>query len=160
MLKYWFITLMVMLGCGTSTRVNVPNYPPKPIELKYYAKGHWAVTTSLAGACCDSSGNEFDLYYPTNLGVDGFKHPIITWGNGTHAKSRQYAYFLNHLASWGFVIIATEDENTGPGQTILDGANYMVRENSNSSSIFYQKLEVNEIGAMGHSQGATGAPAD
>jgi hypothetical protein len=33
----------------------------------------------------------------------------------------------------------------------------MISANSNSSSIFYQKLEVTEIGAVGHSQGAVGA---
>ena len=140
-----------------SARANPPNYPTRPIELKYYADGSWAVTARLAGACCDSSGNKFDLYYPTNLGARGFKHPILTLGNGTKAKPGQYDYLLKHLASWGFVIVATEDENTGPGQTILDAANYMVGENSNSSSIFFQKLDVREIGTLGHSQGATGA---
>ena len=25
----------------------------------------------------------FDLYYPTNLGQNGFQHPVHTWGNGT-----------------------------------------------------------------------------
>jgi hypothetical protein len=151
------LTLAVMLGCGTSTHANHRNYPTKPIELKYYANGPWAVTERLGGACCDSSGNKFDLFYPTNLGGNGFKHPILTWGKGTKAKPGQYDYFLKHLASWGFVIVATEDQNTGPGQTIVDAAKYMIGENSNSSSIFFRKLDVREIGALGHSQGATGA---
>ena len=153
----WLFALAVMLGCSTGARADPPNYPNRPIELKYYADGRWAVTARLAGACCDSLGNKFDLYYPTNLGGSGFKHPILTWGNGTKAKPGQYDYFLKHLASWGFVIVATEDENTGPGQTILDAANYMVGENSNSSSIFFQRLDVKKIGTLGHSQGATGA---
>jgi predicted dienelactone hydrolase len=126
----------VILGCSTSARADPPNYPTRPIELKYYADGPWAVTARLAGACCDSSGNKFDLYYPTNLGAHRFKHPILTWGNGTKAKPGQYDYLLKHLASWGFVIVATKDQNTGPGQTILDAANYMIGENSNSSSLF------------------------
>ena len=123
--------LAMMLGCGTSARANPPNYPTGPTELKYYADGRWAATARLAGACCDSLGNKFDLYYPTNLGAGGFKHPILTWGNGTKAKPGQYDYLLKHLASWGFVIVATEDQNTGPGQTILDAAKYMIGENSN-----------------------------
>jgi hypothetical protein len=151
------LALAAMLGGSTGARANPPNYPTRPIELKYHADGRWAVTARLAAACCDSSGNKFDLYYPANLGAGGFKHPILTWGNGTKAQPGQYDYFLKHLASWGFVIVATEDENTGPGQTILDAANYMIGENSNSSSIFFQKLDVKEIGTLGHSQGATGA---
>ena len=53
-----------LLSCGSS---NPPNYPAGPIELKYYATGPWAVTVSLGGACCDSAGNKFDLYYPCLL---------------------------------------------------------------------------------------------
>jgi hypothetical protein len=59
------------------------NYPTEPIELKYYANGPWAVTVSIGSQCCDSAGDKFDLYYPTNLGQGGFTHPILTWGNGT-----------------------------------------------------------------------------
>ena len=115
------------------------------------------MTERLGGACCDSKGNKFDLFYPTNLGGNGFKHPILTWGNGTKAHPGQYDYFLKHLASWGFVIVATEDENTGVGQTIVDATKYMIGENSNPSSIFFHKLDVKEIGTLGHSQGAVGA---
>ena len=153
----WLLTLTLMFGCSTRSHTNTPNYPTEPIELKYYKSGSWAVTTKLAGACCDSLQNKFDLYYPTNLGANGFKHPILTFGNGTDAPPGVYSYFLTHLASWGFVIVVTEDRNTGPGQTILDAANYMIAANSDSSSVFYQKLNVTEVGAMGHSQGAVGA---
>jgi hypothetical protein len=136
---------------------NPPNFPTGTIEKKYYAAGPWAVTVKTAAACCDSSGNSFDLYYPTNLGANGFLHPILTWGNGTFAAPSQYAYLLTHMASWGFVVIATEDKNSGVGQTILDGANYLINANGNSASIFFHKLNVNQIGALGHSQGASGA---
>ena len=134
-----------------------PNYPKGTIELKYYAPGSWPVTVRAGGACCDSSGNKFDLYYPTNLGANGFLHPILTWGNGTLASPSNYDYLLRHMASWGFVVVATEDANTGLGQTILDAANFMIRANEDSTSIFYHHLNVNRIGSFGHSQGAGGA---
>jgi hypothetical protein len=134
-----------------------PNYPTGTIELKYYAPGPWQVTVSTGGACCDSAGNKFDLYYPTNLGANGFVHPILTWGNRTNSAAISYDYFLRHIASWGFVVIATEDQNTGVGQTILDGANFLVNANSDAASIFFNKLNVSQIGSFGHSQGATGA---
>ena len=136
---------------------NPPNYPTKPIELKYYASGPWAVTVNTGGACCDSAGNKFDLYYPTNLGAGGFMHPILTWGNGSFGSAMQSDYFLRHMASWGFAIIATEDQQTGLGQTILDGATFMVHANSDPASPFFHKLNVGQIGAFGHSQGAGGA---
>jgi hypothetical protein len=149
--------LLLLASAGVATAKNPPNYPARPIEKKYYANGTWDVTVSTGDYCCDSSGNHFDLYYPTGLGAGGFKHPILTWANGTNAGPSQYAYLLTHMASWGFVIIATEDLNTGVGQTVLDGANFLIAANSDSTSIFYQKLDVSQVGAFGHSQGATGA---
>src|SRR5882762_5593990 len=146
-----FFTGMVMVAC------KPPNYPTKPIELKYYGAGPWAVTVTIGAECCDSSGNKFDLYYPTSLGMGGFQHPILTWGNGTNSLSGNYTFFLKHMASWGFVIIAAQDKNSGLGQTILDGANFLITANSNSASIFFHKLNVGQVGSFGHSQGATGA---
>jgi hypothetical protein len=146
-----FLLSSLLLACSS------PNYPTKPIELKYYASGPWAVTVSIGSLCCDSAGNKFDVYYPTALGQGGFKHPILTWGNGTNSLSSNYTYFLKHMASWGFVLIAAQDKNTGSGQTILDAANFIIAANSDSASIFFHKLDTSQIGAFGHSQGATGA---
>lgn len=137
-----------------------PNYPTRPIEQKYYADGPWTVAQTFTSASCDSKGNACDIFYPANLGANGFKHPIIVWANGTASTpvpSTTYGYFLRHLASWGFVVIATRDGATGSGQTIIDSANYMVARNGDPSSVFHHKLNVGRIGAAGHSQGATGA---
>jgi hypothetical protein len=150
------LTILLLLSVRAQT-ANPPNYPTKPIELKYYAPGPWAVVIKKGAACCDSTGKKFDLYYPKHLGANGFQHPVLTWGNGSFAKPSRYKYFLAHMASWGFVVIATEDENTGPGQTVLDGAIYLINANSTPASVFYHKLNIVQIGAFGHSQGATGA---
>ena len=152
-----FLLMLAVLTALSVYSCATPNYPTGTIELKYYAQGPWPVTVSTGGACCDSAGNNFDLYYPTNLGANGFLHPTLTWGNGTNSTALQYDYFLRHMASWGFVVIATEDQNTGVGQTILDGATFLVNANSNPASIFFNKLNVNQAGSFGHSQGATGA---
>jgi predicted dienelactone hydrolase len=107
---------VVLAGCSTL------NQPTGAIEKKYFAMGPWAVTVKPAGECCDSKGNPLDLYFPTNLGANGFHHPIVTWANGTNTLPRGYDYFLRHLASWGFFVVATEDLDTGTGQTVLDAA--------------------------------------
>jgi len=147
---------LVTAACAFAQSCKPPNSPTGTIEKQFYANGTWAVTVQTGTMCCDSLGNKFDLYYPTNLGSGGFKHPIITWGNGTLGKASDVDYFLKHMASWGFVIIATEDQMTGPGKTILDAANFLVAANGNPG-IFQNKLDTTNIGAIGHSQGATGA---
>jgi hypothetical protein len=137
--------------------VPPPNAPTLPIEERYYAPGPWAVTTVKAVGCCDSSGAAFDVWYPTDLGHHGFRHPIITWGNGTNAVPGQYSYLLSHLASWGFVVVASENTNTGTGQEILDAARWMVAQNDRASTRFSHALAPTRVGAIGHSQGASGA---
>ncbi|HKV63167.1 MAG TPA: hypothetical protein VJO16_14730 [Candidatus Acidoferrum sp.] len=148
---------LVISACAFAQSCKPPNSPTGTIEKQFYANGTWAVTVQTGAMCCDSLGNKFDLYYPTNLGAGGFKHPIITWGNGTLGKASDVDYFLKHMASWGFVIIATEDQNTGPGQTILDAANKLITASTTPGNIFQGKLDTTNVGAIGHSQGATGA---
>jgi hypothetical protein len=147
--RYGSMVIISILGACT------PNFPTGTIEKKYYATGPWTPLTTGVG-CCDSKGNQYDLYYPTNLGANGFLHPIITWGNGTGGIPGRVDYFLRHLASWGFVIVATRDGYTHLGQTILDAANFLVNANADPQSIFHNKLKVDQIGAVGHSQGAGG----
>jgi predicted dienelactone hydrolase len=123
------------------------------IENYYKAQGSWAVST---GTATDSHGYTYHLWYPTNLGSGGYLHPIISFGVGTSATPSQYADTLDQLASWGFVVIANDNGTQGLGQYIVAGAQYMVAKNSDSGSIFYNKLDTSKIGAFGHSQGAGG----
>jgi hypothetical protein len=147
-----------LVATGSAVRAATPpNYPTGAVELTYYQPGPWPVTAHTGFACCDTSGAKFDIWYPTQLGNKGLRHPIITFGNGTNAVPSNYAYLLSHLASWGFVVIATENKNTGTGSDILVAANYLVREESTASSIFFHKLDTSKIGAVGHSQGASGS---
>jgi hypothetical protein len=131
--------------------------PNGEIERKYYAAGPWEdVTVGETDKPCDSAGNRCILVYPTNLGTNGFKHPIVAYGNGTNANPIETAYFLKHLASWGFAVVASEDKQTLPGITILDSVKFLIAANSDPGSIFLNKLDVSQIGAVGYSQGAFG----
>jgi hypothetical protein len=133
--------------------VSPPAEAASAVETTYRATGSWAVSTGTASAF----GGTYKLYYPTNLGAGGFRHPILTWGNGTNATPSKYDGILTHLASWGFAVIASNSGQTGLGTQILDGAHYLVNEEGNPSSVFYHKLDIANVGALGHSQGAGGA---
>lgn len=146
----WVTALAVLLAacCGGGNVIPDPYF----IETQYKTPGSWAVTTGTVTV----SGSAYTLYRPANLGAGGVTHPILTWGNGTGGTSSKVADTLNHLASWGFVVIASNSGATGTGTEMLAGANYMVSENTNASSVFYQKLNTAKVGALGTSQGAGG----
>lgn len=151
------VTLLGVTLVGPAAEAApTPNYPTGAIESKYYQQGPWPVTARAAFACCATSGAAFDVWYPSELGKGGVRHPIITWGNGTDAVPRNYARLLAHLASWGFVVIASESKATGTGQDILDAAKYLIGQDGVASSIFFHKLDTAAVGAIGHSQGAAG----
>jgi hypothetical protein len=110
------------------------------------------------GAVSDAGASVlYVVFYPTELGASGSKHPLLTWGNGTGAAPGQYSVLLTHLASWGFVVVASTSPNTGTGAEMLAGEDYLVAANADSTSRFYESLDVAHIGALGHSQGADGA---
>jgi len=138
---------IAILAASTSARAL-------PIEDAYEVAGPWAVSTAEV---TDGGGVVlYNLFYPTNLGAGGTRHPIITWGNGTAAVPTQYLGLLNQLASWGFVIVASTSQTTAKGFEMLAGVNYMIAADSDPGSIFHDKLDTGRIGAIGHSQGAGG----
>ncbi len=111
---------------------------------------------SVVSNSFDGPGNDFAIYRPSNLGANGEFHPIITWGNGTGATPSTYNELLEHLASYGFIVIASRSTNTGSGDEMIEGIDWLLSENNRSGSIYFQKINPTKIGATGHSQGGAG----
>lgn len=152
-----------LLALASIASVSAATYTPTgPIERKYSVDGPWATTTTATTQPCDSKGNVCDIWYPTGLGTNplrrvasGFRHPVIVFANGTAdtVPADKNAYFLRHLASWGFVVIRSRDGSTGPGTTVMDTANYILALGRDGHSVFFNKLDPANVGLAGHSQG-------
>ena len=126
-----------------------------PVQAAFTPTGPYATTT---GTVTDATGTAiYDLFYPSNYAALGFKSPIVTWGNGTDGTPAKVSTFLNHLASYGFTVIASTLPNTGSGNEIDAAARYLVAQDSATGSVFRGHLAVNKVAAVGTSQGATGA---
>ncbi len=152
------LALLVAAATGVTPSAATPAYQPAaPVEASYYVPGPWAVASRTSVDCCTSTGDSYDIWYPADLGAGGVVHPVITWGNGTMAHPREYAYLLSHLASWGFVVIAADRTDTGTGIQMLDAVRYLAQQNSDPNSIFHGKIDTGAVGATGHSQGGLGA---
>jgi hypothetical protein len=92
------------------------------------------------------------LFYPTELGKDGAKHPILSWGPGAVETASDFVTMLNHIASHGFAVISFDA--TPQGQELVTGIDYLLSENMRADSVFYQKLDETKISAGGHSAGS------
>ena len=107
----------------------------------------------------------FTMFRPKDLSQGGLCHPVVTWGNGTGSNPSLYKVLLNHLASHGFVVIASDSPNVSQGTPapMVAGVTWVLQQNDDPTSELYQKIDTTHIGATGHSQGAfatTSAGAD
>jgi hypothetical protein len=164
--------MVVLFSAAPALAQGAPNLPTEPIELKYYQDGPWSVTRTDSQTCVSKPGAGgigstplwCEIYHPIALGSHpnqpglGYRHPIVLWGNGTGAAlPGAYGYWLRHLASWGFVVIRTNDAAAGGGESLVASLAYLTARNADPASPFFDKLDVSRVGAAGHSQGAAGA---
>ena len=97
----------------------------------------------------------FTLFRPKDLNQGGLCHPVITWGNGTGSNPSLYKVLLNHLASHGFVVIASNSPNVAQGTPppMIAGVTWVLEQNADPTSELFQEIDTAHIGATGHSQG-------
>jgi hypothetical protein len=138
---------------------NSPSDAAAPKADATSATGTFPAVTDLTGngpfktkdASC---GNAYTCYYPTELGKGGVKHPFVVWGDGAGTPPTDYT-LLPHLASHGFVVIASNNTNVTP-QDLTGGLDWAFAENDRSGSEFYQKLDTSNVASMGFSMGGLG----
>ena len=97
------------------------------------------------------------IYYPSELlDNNNKKYPLIVIANALN-----YGYFyitplLEHLSSWGFVVIANDEGVSFKSIGIRESLRFILNLNGNEKSIFYNKIDLDNIGLSGHSAGSAG----
>ncbi len=145
-------TVMTPHGGTTCLQAGSGNYgEPGPYQV-----GMMDVDLGMVDS--GQSTGMYTIFYPMPL-EDSCPHPIIAWGNGTGVSdSTTYAFFNSNAASWGMVVAAAQDPNAGSGNFHKAGLDWLLKQNDDPSSMFYQKLST-RAGVAGHSQGGIGATA-
>jgi hypothetical protein len=134
----------------------------KPGTGDYMNPGPYKVATKdvdLGMIAMGQHSGKFTIYYPDPLEA-ACLHPIVGWGNGTGVTDSNFTYnFLNSAAaSWGMVVAASGEDNTGSGLFHKAGIDYLLKQNEDMTSPFFHKLST-RAGVGGHSQGGLGAGA-
>jgi hypothetical protein len=143
----------------------VPRTPPgknclQPGNGNYLAPGPYKVIKQdidLGMINPNQHTGKYTIYSPDPLEAS-CPHPIVAWGNGTGVTDSNFTYdFLNtNAASWGMVVAASSEDNTGSGDFHKAGLNYLLKQNEDMTSMFFHKLGT-RAGVSGHSQGGLGA---
>ncbi|MFI6938320.1 alpha/beta hydrolase family protein [Streptomyces sp. NPDC050418] len=97
------------------------------------------------------------FYYPADLAASGTRHPVVIWGNGTGAVPGVYSGLLRHLASQGFIVAAANTPTSNFAITMRAGIDVLERRDADPGSRFHGKVDLDHIGAAGHSQGGAAA---
>lgn len=130
--------------------------PKGAIEEKYTALGEYEVS-SLQFDANDDICKTYSIWYPAELENGTNTYPLVLMVNGTGAKASASSAGFHHLASWGFIVVGNEDENTRTGESTADTLDFMLSQNADPQSVFYGCIDTDNIGIAGHSQGGVGA---
>ena len=121
------------------------------LEAQYLQHGAYDVKKTTARA--ESPISMYTIYYPSELETMAQAYPMILVVNGTGGKATKYEPEFELYASWGFIAVGTQDKGTGSGQTTVTTLRYMLEQNENPDSIFYHRIDTENIGITGFSQG-------
>ncbi len=154
------VLLVVLLFVKAALTPSAPNNYTETVETggtiesTYLKNGTHSV--SYLEQKTDADYKKFEVWYPEDLKDSNDKYPVIVVLNGTGVKASRYKAQFKHYASWGFIVIGTEEEESWDGAAAEDSLVYLLNCNEDSNSVFYQKIDTDNIGVTGHSQGGAG----
>lgn len=159
---------LLLKSCGKklSERQSVPeNYTETvktggELEAKYLAMGPHEV--SFVEYAAMMSFGKYEIYYPADLDEMNGPLPAVVFVNGTGVAGSKYQALQKHMASWGFITVATEEDHAWNGFSaemsvrLLEMLNALEGEYYGEQNRFYGKIDTDKIGVTGHSQGGYG----
>ncbi|MCM1259596.1 MAG: hypothetical protein NC182_01465 [Prevotella sp.] len=168
-LKIFFIIIVVIIALpiiGVISCTSIIHYrnvyyyknatPYGEIEKKYTALGELKVSYKEF-KCENQDYKKYEIFYPSILEKENKTYPLVIMVNGTGITASKYKEVLKHLSSWGFIVVGNEDANSRSGYSSSLSLDFMIEQNKNPESMFYNKIDLENIGIAGHSQGGVGA---
>lgn len=163
-----FAGMLLLKGCGKtlSKAQSVPeDYTTKvstgaELEAKYLAMGSHDVSYIEYGALM--SFEKYEIYYPSDIAEMEGTLPAVIFVNGTGVAGSKYQALQKHMASWGFITVATEEAHAWNGFSaemsvrMLEMLNGLEGKYMDKDNVLYRKVDVDNIGITGHSQGGYG----
>lgn len=158
------LLIVILLVCLSKMSALKKDYINKietggEIEAKYLCDGTYEVSYYEEAAA--QAFEKYEIYYPKELETEDKAFPVIVVCNGTGWKASKSKPIYEHYASWGFIVIATEETHSwnafGAEMCIVH-----LQKLNNSKVIdktenaFYQKIDFDNVGIIGHSQGGVG----
>lgn len=143
------------LGSAVPDRYETAVKTQAPLEQKYLRPGPFP-TANLEHPVPEK-WKKYIVWYPAGLAEAEKARPVLVLCNGTGVRASSAAAMMRHFASWGFIILGSEDENSWEGLSAQKSLEWLLAENERKGSVFYRRVDRKAVGAFGHSQGGVGA---
>lgn len=155
-----FVLLMIRLKIESNKPMVENDYwekvqTSKEIETQYMNLGGYAVK-SIKFDITEERWTNYTVWYPEEMINSNKTFPLVVMANGTGVQNFKYEPVFEHLSSWGFIVIGNDDPSSGLGDSSSKSLDFILGLNNNEESIFYNKIDINNIGIAGHSQGGVG----
>lgn len=160
------VVLIALLLFALAKRPAVPEDYTKTVktggalEAKYIAMGSHEVSYFENDAMM--SFKKYEVYYPSDIASMDGPLPVVVFVNGTGVVGSKYPALQKHLASWGFIAIATEEEYAWNGFSAEMCVRYLEMldtyegEVNGRANPLLGKVDLERVGVTGHSQGGIG----
>lgn len=97
------------------------------------------------------------VFYPKRAENGNDVYPVVIFANGTGFDYKIYENLLIKIAEGGYIVVANSETMAADGTAQRASLDFIISENSNSSSILYNNIDTNKVAATGHSQGGRSA---
>lgn len=124
------------------------------LEKKYLAHGPYA--TAYRRDKVFQRFGSVQIWYPSELPDSDQTYPVIVIHNGTGVPADKYRAVFAHYASWGFIVLGSPEEYTWDGTAGDICLHHLLQKNQDKDDIFYNHVNTDAIGTLGHSQGGVG----
>lgn len=159
-----FLIIVLFIWNGTKPVVSNGYYKKittdGEMDSKYLMNGMYEVSYFEQNVM--ENYKKYEIWYPSEMIDTNRKYPVIIINNGTGVKASKCKASWKRLASWGFIVVANEEEYSWNGFSAEMSLKFLLKLNENQTygdiqnNPFYNKVDVNNIGISGHSQGGVG----
>lgn len=149
-----FLTGVLLLLCfPVSSFAEGGKYP---VEEHFSQNGSHGVKTQVFESN-EESFKYYKVWYPEDIEESPQAFPVIIYCNGTGVSDTDASTvkMLNAFTSWGYICLSNDHEATGNGDSASSGLDFLLTLNSDENSIFFDKINTDAIGLIGHSQGGS-----
>ncbi len=127
-----------------------------PIESKYKQNGGEEVARVEYDSDNATIG-KIVVVYPQSLLKSVQALPLVNIGNASNTTAYDLMEAMEHLASWGFVVIGNMDKQTGTGASMSQTLDAFLALAAQQDNQFHDRIDTTKIAIAGYSQGAFGA---